>query len=45
MKSEGLVYPCITVGRGAVRWRQSDVEKWISMGCPNQKEFLTLKGD
>jgi predicted DNA-binding transcriptional regulator AlpA len=28
---------------GAIRWRLSDIEKWISMGCPNRKEFETLK--
>ena len=25
---------------GAIRWRQSDLEQWIAMGCPNQKEFI-----
>lgn len=24
---------------GSVRWKHSDVEKWISLGCPNRKEF------
>ncbi|MCP4611104.1 MAG: hypothetical protein GY845_20540 [Planctomycetes bacterium] len=43
MKSAGLICPCITVGKGAVRWRQSDVDKWIEWGCPNQKEFTTRK--
>lgn len=28
---------------GAIRWRQSDIEKWISMGCPDCKEFETRK--
>jgi len=28
---------------GAIRWRQQDIEQWISMGCPNQKEFLARK--
>ena len=43
MKSAGLICSCITVGKGAVRWRQSDIEQWISMGCPNQKEYLVRK--
>lgn len=44
MKSAGLIAPCITVGKGAVRWRQSDIEKWISWGCCSMKEFLARKG-
>lgn len=28
---------------GAIRWRQSDIEKWVHMGCPNRKEFETFK--
>jgi len=28
---------------GAIRWRQQDIEEWISMGCPNQKEFLARR--
>jgi len=39
MKSAGLICPSLTVGRGAVRWRQGDIEKWIAMGCPDRKEF------
>ncbi len=40
MKSAGLICPSLTVGRGAVRWRKSDIERWISMSCPSQKEFV-----
>lgn len=28
---------------GAVRWRQSDIEKWIRMGCPDRTEFENFK--
>jgi len=28
---------------GAIRWRRSDIEQWIMMGCPSQKEFSTRK--
>lgn len=28
---------------GAIRWRRSDIEKWISMGCPSQKDFSERK--
>lgn len=24
---------------GAIRWRQQDIELWISMGCPDRKTF------
>lgn len=39
MKSAGLICPSVKVGRGAVRWRQSDIEKWIQWGCPSRQEF------
>ncbi len=26
---------------GAIRWRQQDIEQWISMGCPCKSEFET----
>ena len=43
MKSAGLICSCVKVGRGAIRWRLSDVERWISMGCCSQKEFEAKK--
>ena len=43
MKSAGLICPCIRVGLGAIRWRSSDVEAWISMGCCSQKEFVARR--
>jgi len=24
---------------GSLRWRQSDIELWLSMNCPNRREF------
>lgn len=42
MRSAGLICAPLRVGQGAVRWRQSDIEKWIRMGCPNRKEFETF---
>lgn len=41
MRSAGLICSPIKVGAGAIRWRQSDIEKWISMGCPSRSEFET----
>lgn len=39
MRSAGLICAPLKCGQGAIRWRQSDIEKWISMGCCSQKEF------
>ena len=39
LRSAGLICPPVRVGRGAIRWRQSDVEKWISIGCCSKSEF------
>ena len=39
MKSAGLICSSVKVGRGAVRWRQSDIEKWIQWGCCSRQEF------
>jgi len=29
---------------GAIRWRQQDIDKWITMGCPDRKTFEARKG-
>jgi len=39
MKSSGGICPSLTVGQGAVRWRLSDVDKWIEWGCCSAAEF------
>ena len=39
MKSAGLICASVRVGKGSVRWRQSDIENWISMGCPDKDTF------
>lgn len=43
MRSAGLIVAPIRVGQGAIRWRLSDIEKWISMGCPDRKTFETMQ--
>ena len=43
MRSAGLICKPVKVGAGAIRWRSSDIEKWISMGCCGQKEFEARK--
>ncbi len=39
MRSAGLICDPLKCGQGAIRWRRSDIEKWISMGCPSKSEF------
>ena len=39
MRSAGLIPRPLKVGQGAVRWRESDIEKWIEWGCPPRTEF------
>jgi len=39
MRSAGLICSPVKVGAGAIRWRQSDIEQWIAMGCPDHKTF------
>ncbi len=43
MRSAGLICAPLKCGQGAIRWRQSDIEKWISMGCPDRKTFEAMK--
>ena len=44
LKSAGLICSCVKVGRGAIRWRESDIEKWIEWGCCDSKTFEAKKG-
>lgn len=39
MRSASLIVAPLKVGQGAVRWRESDVEKWIKWGCCSAAEF------
>lgn len=39
MRSVGLICSPVKVGVGAIRWRESDIDQWIAMGCPSKKEF------
>ena len=43
MRSAGLICSPVKVGVGAIRWRSSDIEQWISMGCPSKSEFEARK--
>lgn len=37
--SGGKVPKPITLSPGCIRWRVSDLELWVDMNCPDQKEF------
>ena len=43
MRSAGLICAPLKCGQGAIRWRQSDVEKWIEWGCCSQTEFVARR--
>ncbi|MHC4477709.1 MAG: helix-turn-helix transcriptional regulator [Planctomycetota bacterium] len=43
MRSAGLICAPLTVGRGAVRWRLTDIERWIAWGCPTKKDFEAMR--
>ena len=42
MNKLGQICPPIKVG-GSVRWRLSDIEKWIELGCCSKEEFESIK--
>lgn len=43
MRSSGLICAPVKVGQGAIRWRLSDIEKWISLDCPSRREFEAMR--
>ena len=44
LRSAGLICPPVRVGRGAIRFRQSDIQLWISLNCCSRDEFLARRG-
>ena len=38
LNSSGKIPAPLKIG-GAVRWAKEDIEKWISLGCPDRKTF------
>ena len=41
-RSSGRLPKAVQIA-GAIRWRRSDIEKWISMSCPSREEFEARK--
>lgn len=44
LKSSAKLPASVKLG-GAVRWRQSELEEWISLGCPDRKTFEMMRGN
>ncbi len=42
-RTAGKVPPSIRMG-GLTRWRRSDIELWVELGCPSTEKFLELQG-
>ena len=35
--------PCPVKISGSIRWRQSDIDSWIELGCPDRETFNLRK--
>jgi predicted DNA-binding transcriptional regulator AlpA len=44
LKSSGKIPAVVRIG-GSVRWKQTDIQKWIGLGCPDRKTFETIMGE
>jgi prophage regulatory protein len=42
LNSCGKIPAALKIG-GSIRWRQSDIELWLEMGCPDRKTFEAMK--
>jgi len=40
--ASGVTPACVRLNNNP-KWRRSDIEKWISMGCPDRKTFEAMK--
>jgi len=43
LNSSGKIPAPVRIG-GSVRWRQSDIEHWLDLCCPDRQTFETVKG-
>lgn len=43
LKSSGRIPAPVRIG-GSVRWKQTDIESWIALGCPDRKMFEVMEG-
>ncbi len=43
LRSSGKLPKPVPVG-GSVRWRLSDIQRWLDMDCPDQRSFEAIRG-
>ena len=43
LRSAGKLPKPVPVG-GSIRWRQSDIQQWLDLDCPDQRTFDAMKG-
>jgi predicted DNA-binding transcriptional regulator AlpA len=43
MNAKQLLPEPVRMG-GTTRWRRTDIQKWVELGCPDRPSFLTQKG-
>lgn len=41
-RAAGMLPKELTLG-SSIRWRHSDIESWLGMGCPDVKTFEAMK--
>ena len=41
--SAGKIPRPLRLSKGTTRWRRSDIELWVELGCPHRKEFESMK--
>lgn len=44
LDSSGRIPEPVRIG-ASVRWRQSDIQRWIDLDCPDRKTFESMKGN
>lgn len=42
LKAQGKLPKALKIG-GSVRWKQTDIHKWLDLGCPCMKDFEARK--
>lgn len=42
LRSSGKLPDSVNISR-SVRWRASDIDEWVRLGCPAREEFETSK--
>lgn len=43
MRMSGELPPIVPLNRRVVRWNKEDIDLWLELECPKEKEFIPLK--